>query len=191
MIRVSIAVFFLHAVWVIIQLHLNASSFYNPQNTNRQETEDENHFFLFISLDQTYKLSFYHLTSTTSYPWKAVWKYIGFFRRSNGNFNILPHPSQGIWLSSVPGEWGIWPLPAWGGENWTGSVRFQMIFFFRAPKSVTATKQAFGRDGRVQRKRCSICERLAHKKGHQKVFIKTAGADDDCSLVGYERQIRR
>ena len=70
-------------------------------------------------------------------------------RRSNRNFNIPPPPpgqSPGIWLSSVPGEWGIWPLPAWGGENWTGSVR---IFFFRVPKSPTVIKNLFGRDGRV------------------------------------------
>ena len=29
-------------------------------------------------------------------------------------------------------------LPGWGGENWTGSVRFQIFVFFRAPKSLTA-----------------------------------------------------
>ena len=55
---------------------------------------------------------------------------------------------------------------------------------FRAPKLLTAIKHVFGRGGRVQRKRCSICERLAYKK---KVFkrslLKTGGADDDCSLV--------
>ena len=29
-------------------------------------------------------------------------------------------------------------LPGWGGENGTGSVRFQIFVFFRAPKSLTA-----------------------------------------------------
>ena len=52
-----------------------------------------------------------------------------------------PHHGQttGIWLFSVPGEWGIWPLPERGGENWTRSAKFQMIFFL-TPKSLTAIK---------------------------------------------------
>ena len=63
-----------------------------------------------------------------------------FMHRFNGNFNIHP-PGQtsSISLLSVPGErgicwvrpsqrWGIWSLlPRWGGENWTGSVRFPVF----------------------------------------------------------------
>lgn len=54
--------------------------------------------------------------------------------RSNWNFNNPPPPppklSSGIWLSSVPGEWGSWPLTAWGWKNRTRNVRFQIIVFF-------------------------------------------------------------
>ena len=65
---------------------------------------------------------------------------------------------------------------------------FRCCFFFRTPKSLTAIKHVFGRDGRVERKRYSIRERLAYKK---RSLLKTKGADNDCSLVGYDRQIRR
>jgi len=41
----------------------------------------------------------------------------------------------------------VW-VCVWGGENWAGSVRFQTILF-SAPKSLTAIKHVFGRDGRV------------------------------------------
>ena len=59
-----------------------------------------------------------------------------------------PGQTSGIWLLSVPEEWGVWRvrpsvgcaiwiLSGWGGENRTGSVKFQMVFFVRAPKSLT------------------------------------------------------
>ena len=61
-----------------------------------------------------------------------------------------PPPGQtpGIWLFSVPGEWGIWrirPSRGWGIWPCLGGVEkiepevsgFK-IFFFRAPKSLTA-----------------------------------------------------
>ena len=46
------------------------------------------------------------------------------------------------------------------------------LFFGGGPKSRTSIKHMFGRDERVQLKRGSTCERLAYKKGLQKVFIK-------------------
>ena len=58
-------------------------------------------------------------------------------------------------------------LPGWGGENWTGSVRFQ-IFFFSGAEVANSYKHVSGRDGRVWRKRYSICERLTYKKRSQK-----------------------
>ena len=32
---------------------------------------------------------------------------VAVMRRSNRNFDIRPGQTPGIWLSSVPGEWGI------------------------------------------------------------------------------------
>ena len=42
-------------------------------------------------------------------------------------------------------------LPGWGGENWTGSVRFPI--FFSGAEVANSYKHVFGRDGRVWRKR--------------------------------------
>ena len=74
-------------------------------------------------------------------------------RRSNWNFSTPPPTWQtsGIWVFPVPREcgiWrirpslgcGIWTFSGCGGVNWTGGVRFLMIFFLRVPKSLTAIK---------------------------------------------------
>ena len=63
-----------------------------------------------------------------------------FMRRSNRNFNSLPPTGQspGIWLFSVPGEWGIWsvrPSRRWGFDLCLGVVAkiepFKFLFFGR------------------------------------------------------------
>ena len=89
----------------------------------------------------------------------------------------LPGQTPGIWQSSVPGEWGIWPLPAWGGENWTRRVRSQMIIF-RAPKSLTAIKHVFGRDER-------------RFKGRGIAFVSDWVTKKGLQKLGTDRQIRR
>ena len=63
--------------------------------------------------------------------------------RSNRNF-YTPSPGQtsDIWLLSFPGAWGIWPFSRQGGENWTGSGGFQMIFF-SVPESLTTVIKYF------------------------------------------------
>ena len=64
----------------------------------------------------------------------------------------------------------------WGGRNWTGRARFQ-FFFSGAEVRLTAIKHVFERVRIVWRKRYSICERFACKKGLQQ--------------LGTDRQIRR
>ena len=59
----------------------------------------------------------------------------------------------GISILSLTGEWRIWPLPQQGGENWTGSGRFQRFFF--CARDTNSYKHIFQRDGRLQRKRYS------------------------------------
>ena len=105
-------------------------------------------------------------------------------RRSNRNFNIPPPPpgqTPGIWLFSVPGEWGIWrirPSRGWGIWPCLGGVEkiepevsgFN-FFFFPGAEVANSYKHVFGRDGRVWRKRYSICERLTYKKRSSKVRV--------------------
>ena len=61
-------------------------------------------------------------------------------RRSNGNFNIPPPPPPWANLGHLTifcsRGWGIWPLPVWGGENWTLSIKFQTIQFFSGAEVV-------------------------------------------------------
>ena len=93
-----------------------------------------------------------------------------------------PPPGQtpGIWLFSVPGEWGIWrirPSRGWGIWPCLGGVEkiepevSGFKFFFSGAEVANSYKHVFGRDGRVWRKRYSICERLTYKKRSSKVRV--------------------
>ena len=96
-------------------------------------------------------------------------------RRSNRNFN-KPNPPGNPRAFDYLGEWGSRPLPAWGGENRTGNVRFQ--FFFSGAEVANSYKHVFRQDGRVWRKRSSICQVF------ERSLLKTPGADDNCFLIG-------
>ena len=93
--------------------------------------------------------------------------------RSNRNFNIpSPRANPGhLTIFSARGV-GNLTIASVGWGKLSRKCQVSNDFFFGAPKSLTAIKHVFGRDGRVQRNRCSICERLVYKKGLQKFFIK-------------------
>ena len=102
---------------------------------------------LFINIESNFPINFKRVSLTQSSSKKRL-------VICQSNQNSPPGETPGIWLSSVPKEWGIRLLHVWGEENWTRSVR---IFFFRVPKSLTAIKHVFVRDGRVWRKRGHKC----------------------------------
>ena len=58
-------------------------------------------------------------------------------------------------------------LPGWGGENWTGSVRFQ-ICFFRAPKSLTAINTCLDEMEEFEGRDIAFVSDWLTKKGLQK-----------------------
>ena len=101
-------------------------------------------------------------------------------RRSNRNFNIPPpraNPghltifcARGVGNLTGKAFPGVGNL-TFAGENWTGSVRFQMALFFGRrilAKSLTAINTCLG-EMEEFKGRDSICERLAYKKRSSKV----------------------
>ena len=66
-----------------------------------------------------------------------------------------------------------------------------MIFFFRAPNLLTVIKHVLGRDEEFKGRDVAFVSDWLTKKVIKRSSLKTGGADDDCSLVGYDRQIQR
>ena len=59
------------------------------------------------------------------------------------------------------------------------------------PKLLTAVKHVFGRDEEFKGRDVAFVSDWLTKKVFKRPLLKTGGADNDCSLVGYDRQIRR
>ena len=66
-----------------------------------------------------------------------------------------------------------------------------MFFFFPAPKLLTVIKHVFRRDKEFKGRDVAFVSDWLTKKVFKRSLLKTGGADDDCSLVGNDRQIRR
>ena len=64
------------------------------------------------------------------------------------------------------------------------------MMFFRAPKSLTAIKHVLGQMEEFKRKDIAFVSDWLTKSFKRSLF-KTTGANNDCPLVGYDRQIRR
>ena len=105
-------------------------------------------------------------------------------RRSNRKFNIPspPPPPPG----ANPGHLTI-SVPGWGKLN--RKCQVSNTFFSGAEvaniyKTLDEMEELKGRD-------VAFVSDWLTKKVLKKSLLKTAGADDECSLVGYDRQIRR
>ena len=65
------------------------------------------------------------------------------------------------------------------------------MMFFRAPKSLTAIKHVLRQMEEFKRRDIAFVSYWLTKKGFKRSLFKTKGANNDCPLVGYDRQIRR
>ena len=105
---------------------------------------------------------------------------------------LPPGQTPGIWLCSVPGEWGIcFVRPSRGWEfdfclavvalNWTGSVSFQ--FFFSVAEPLTAMNTCFDEMEYTKGRDIAFVSDLAYKKKVFKscvVFLKVCMKSREC-----------
>ena len=92
------------------------------------------------------------LSSQDNAPIKSKLQHPPPYPRANyGHLTILC--ARGVWS---------WPLPAWGGGSWTEVSGFKW-FFFSGAEVANIYKTRVWTRWKTLKKRCSICERLAHK----------------------------
>ena len=78
----------------------------------------------------------------------------------------------------------------WGKLNRKCQVSNE-FFFFWAPKLLTVINHVFRRDKEFKGRDVAFVSDWLTKKVFKRSLLKTGGADDNCSVVGNDRQIGR
>ena len=88
-------------------------------------------------------------------------------RANTGHLTILCARGSGEFDGKAFPGWGIWPLL---GKSWTGSVRFQVISFFRALESLTAINTCLNEMEEFNWRDRTFLSDWLTKKGVQKLW---------------------